>query len=162
VYWPRVNLDEEEQRGSEEEGTKRDEGGERESISRLRSPARLAHSPPAMFSLLLPFLPRPPMILSTTASPPSRFETRPRRLPSPPPPPSRPTNVTGARLCVALDEAQREEIGFRSARRRTSFADFCQLRVPLPQSPANMSGSGKKSSTCAAFLSTASFREINL
>jgi len=32
VYWPRVNLDEEEQRGSEEEGTKRDEGGERERV----------------------------------------------------------------------------------------------------------------------------------
>lgn len=61
VYWPRVNLDEEKQRGSKEEGTRREgEGDESPLADYVPSPPR--SFTPAMFFLLLPFLPRPPMI----------------------------------------------------------------------------------------------------
>lgn len=55
MYWPRVNLDEEKQRGkSAEEGTRR-RGEEQQSISRLRTqPASLIH-PRDVFSSSPPF-----------------------------------------------------------------------------------------------------------
>lgn len=59
VCRPRVNLDEEKQRGSEEEG----KGGESPLADYVPSPPR--SFTPAMFFLLLPFLPRPPMISPT-------------------------------------------------------------------------------------------------
>jgi len=108
-----------------------------------------------MFSLLLPFLPRPPMILSTTARPTLALSNAPAPpfspLPSPPLPhhhhPSLAIPSSECDRCATVPRA-----GLSPTRRDRfpvgapliSFADFCQLCNLLAKGCANMFGSGKK------------------
>lgn len=121
IYWPRVNLDEEKQRGSAEEGARR-RGGE-QSISRLRTqPASLIH-PRDVFSSSPPFFHDRRW---SCRSPPSRFQTRqshPRRR--------RMWQVPAAPAPVWT--TAKNVIGFWSATRRFRRLELPFLHVLVPQ-----------------------------